>query len=131
VVHFFTTRDLSLSEMGEYITDVCVRGFHVYQAVWRPVIGEELPCVREESNNKDRYAVAIMKPGVGIVGHVPRYMSRLCSIFISHGKEIYSVVTGTCQHSWDLPQGGMHIPCKYRFVGNGEELKMCPVIHEE
>ena len=45
------SRDLSLAtravdEMDEYITDTCVRGFHVYQIVWRPVIGEELPCER-------------------------------------------------------------------------------------
>jgi len=122
------SRDLSLAtravdEMDEYITDTCVRGFHVYQIVWRPVIGEELPCEREEENDTDRYAVAIMKPSVGVVGHVPRYMSRLCSLFIRHGGAIYSIVTGNRQYSRDLPQGGMHIPCKYRFVGSSEELK--------
>jgi len=58
--------------MDKNITDVCICGFHAYQAVRRPVIREELPCVREESNDKDRYAVAIMKPSVGIVRHVPR-----------------------------------------------------------
>jgi len=109
--------------MDEFITDTCVRGFHVYQDVWRPAIGEELRCERDEDNDKDRYAVAIIKPSVGIVGHVPRYISRLCYHFIMHGGEIYSIITGTRQYSWDLPNGGMHIPCKYRFVGNSEELK--------
>ena len=39
----------------------CVRGHHVYQHVWTPTIGEELQCAREESNDKDPYAVAVMK----------------------------------------------------------------------
>ena len=35
----------------------CVRGYHVYYALWIPVIGEELVCVREPHNTADRYAV--------------------------------------------------------------------------
>ena len=40
-----------------------------------------------------------------------------------HGGEVYSIITGTHQYSWDLPNGGMHIPCKYCFIANSEELK--------
>ena len=40
-----------------------------------------------------------------------------------HGGEVYSVITGTHRYSCYLPNGGMHIPCKYRFVENSEELK--------
>ena len=66
------------------MTRVCVRrGFHVYKDVWRPVIGEELRCQREEDNPRDPYAVAVTKSctgvgGVEVVGHVPRskYGSR-------------------------------------------------------
>ena len=79
--------------MDEYVTDTCVRGFHVYQDIWSQVIGEELPCEREEDNDKDRYAVVIIEPSVWIVEHVPRYMSRLCSVFIWRGGKIYSIVT--------------------------------------
>ena len=32
-------------------------------------------------------------------------------------------MTGWRRYSRDLPQGGMEIPCKYRFVGNGTEIK--------
>ena len=83
---------------------------------------EELPCWREEDNDKDCYAVVIMKPSVGVVGHVPRYMSRLCSLYIRHGDAIYSIVIGACQHSRDLPKGGIDIPCKYHLVGSSEEV---------
>ena len=38
-----------------------VRGFHVYKAVWTPVIGEELSTEREHGNPEDAFAVAIMK----------------------------------------------------------------------
>ena len=64
------------------LTGTCVHGFHVYQDVWRPAIGEELRCERDEDNDKDRYAVAIIKPIVGIVRHVPHYISRfsLCTV---------------------------------------------------
>ena len=37
----------------------CVRGYHVYQALWIPVISEELVCVRELRNAANRYAVAV------------------------------------------------------------------------
>jgi len=40
-------------EMDEFITDMCVHGFYVYQDVWRPAIGQELRCERDEDNDKD------------------------------------------------------------------------------
>ena len=40
---------------SEEFNDTCVRGFHVYKDVWRPVIGEELRCQREEDNPRDPY----------------------------------------------------------------------------
>ena len=75
--------DIELEEFN----DTCVRGFHVYKDVWRPVIGEELRCQREEDNPRDPYAVAVTKSrtgvvGMKVVGHVPRYLSTLCSLFI-------------------------------------------------
>ena len=44
---------------AEFETDSSVRGYHVYQDNWTPVIGERLNCKREEENPRDRYAVAI------------------------------------------------------------------------
>ena len=73
----------SLAEMTEeeFETNGCVRGFHVYQDTWTPVIDEKLVCRREDSNPRERYAVAVLK-GEEIVGHVPRYMSTACSLFM-------------------------------------------------
>ena len=44
---------------AEFETDSSVRGYHVYQDNWTPVIGERLNCEREEENPRDRYAVVI------------------------------------------------------------------------
>ena len=75
----------------EFKTNSCIRGYHVYQERWVPVIGERLECKRESGNPRDRYAVAVCK-GDEIVGHVPRYISTLCSLFIRHGGIVYSIV---------------------------------------
>ena len=98
---------------SEEFNDMCVRGFHVYKDVWRPVIDEELRCQREEDNPRDPYAVAVTKSRTGVVGHVPRYLSTVCSLFIRRSGAVYCIVTGTRRYSRDLPQRGMEIPCKY------------------
>ena len=65
-----------------------IRGYHEYQMIWNnPLIGEELPCECEPGNSHDSYAVAVKKE-IGtcrrnqIVGHVPRRLSTICSLFI-------------------------------------------------
>ena len=42
-----------------------------YKDVWTPSLGEELQCGRA-GNIHDLHAVAMNKPGIGIVGHVER-----------------------------------------------------------
>ena len=46
------------TEEDTLVTDSMVRGYHIYQNVWTPTVGEHLLCVREEDNAEDRYAVA-------------------------------------------------------------------------
>ena len=38
-----------------------VRGHHIYQKSWRPVMGEVLTVEREKINQHDDYAVAVTK----------------------------------------------------------------------
>ena len=47
----------------EVSVESCVRGFHIYQDVWIPVVGEVLGCRREMTNAEfeDRYTVAVYK----------------------------------------------------------------------
>ena len=58
----------------------CIRGYHIYRDIWTAAIGEELDCVRESGNIRDRYAVAVKRPGV-TVGHLPPKISRLLFVF--------------------------------------------------
>ena len=55
----------------EFETNSSIRGYHVYQGNWTPIIGEQLNCEREDENPRDRYAVAIKRSG-NIIVHVPR-----------------------------------------------------------
>ncbi len=78
----------------ELTVESCVRGLHVYKDTWTPSVGEELPCKRETGNDKDRYAVAVMR-GDTIVGHVPRKISAACSLFLRRNGTIRYTVTGS------------------------------------
>ena len=94
----------------------CVRGFHVYRFLWNPVLGEELICRREIGNAEDRYAVGVyITEENALVGHLPRRISLLCSIFLRRGGNISCKVSGARRYSADLPQGGLEIPCYLLF----------------
>ena len=60
--------------MKEYEIPCCVHGYHIYKEIWEVVIGERLTCKREDTNNHDRYAVAVIKDRT-IVGHLPKRVS--------------------------------------------------------
>ena len=92
--------------------DISVHGYYVYCLIWEPVIGEELQCEREPENIHDRYTISVVKQRQ-IVGHVPRTISRPCSVFIQNGGVIKCTVTGNRRHCScaDIEQGGMEIPC--------------------
>ena len=66
-----------------------IRGYHKYQMIWNnPLMGEEFPCEREPGNSHGPYAVVVKKEisrRNQIVGHVPRRLSTICSLFIRRG----------------------------------------------
>ena len=41
----------------------CIRGYHVYKAIWIAAIGELVTCERTPTNSVDRYAVAVIRNG--------------------------------------------------------------------
>ena len=86
----------------EHTIESVVRGFHVYKDAWVPVL----------------HTVAVIKTTSSdevTVGHVPQSISRMCWYFIQHDREITCKVTGRRRRS-DLPQGGLEVPCKYKFM---------------
>ena len=87
--------------------ETVVRGYHVYKEIWNAAVdGTELPCEREIGNARDPFTVAIKKAiptGNVTVGHTPRVISPVCSVFIRRGGIIVCVVNGARQYSSDLP----------------------------
>ena len=83
--------------MEEFEKASCIQGFHVYQDNFTPILGERLVCKNELGNPRDWYAVAVCKAGdeIHVVGHLPRNISTMCSIFIWHGGIIYCTVSGS------------------------------------
>ena len=78
---FFFTRRRREAGMEEFERVCCFRGYHVYKEIWEVATREILICERELHNGRDRYAVAVKKSGT-IIGHLPRKLSRVCSLFL-------------------------------------------------
>ena len=83
----------------------------MYKDVWpNSFVGEIVRCECEERNNHDPYAVALKKAGIETVGHVPRTISCICTLFLRQGGVIVASVTGPQRYSADLVQGGLEDP---------------------
>ena len=106
----------------EYERESCIRGHHIYYPVWTSYVGEQLVCVREPLNSVDRFAVAVKKDD-SVVGHLPKKISKICSLFLRRRGSIRCRVTGSRRYSADLIQGGMEIPCVLLFSGSTKEIK--------
>ena len=46
--------------MATFSVEAMVRGYHVYQCIWTPNVGEELPCRKEYGNTQDLFTVAVL-----------------------------------------------------------------------
>ena len=80
-----------------------IRGYHIYKDIWTAAVREILVCRRETDNLHDRFAVVVCRGG-DIVGHVPKKISSIYSVFLRSGT-INCEVTGSRQYSSDLEQG--------------------------
>ena len=101
--------------------EAMVRGYHVYKEIWLATLGEELSCTREVENHRDPFAVAVVKSEV-VVGHLPRKISSICSMFLRRGGTIDCRVTGGRRFSEDLPQGGLEIRCTLTLRGSHSDI---------
>ena len=104
-----------------YAVQTVVRGYHVYKEVWSATVGQILPCQQERGNVHDPYSVAIVDENT-VVGHVPRAISAVCSLFLRRNGVITCEVFGGKHYSNDLPKGGLEIPCKLVFSGKESSI---------
>ena len=66
----------------------------------------------------------LIDSNVQVVGHVPRTISSVCSIFIRRGGSIVCTITGNQEYSSDLENGGLQLPCLLTFsIDNFEEYR--------
>ena len=99
-----------------------VRGYHEYMRYWTPEIGEILSTQIEATNPHNLYAVAVVSGELGVVGHVPRKISKLCNSFLARGGTIEVQVLGRRKRS-NLPQGGLDVPCILTFTGKQQLVR--------
>ena len=101
---------MEFTEFNSYI-----RGYHAYQELWTPVVGENLLLRREPNNSVDPSAVAVLKEDQ-TVGHVPYNISAVLSHFLRReGNQGFAEVTGN-----KVNRGagyGLEIPCNYKLYG--------------
>ena len=78
-----------------------VRGYRVYEDLWKPSIGEKLVAKRELNSPMDKHAVKVVK-GDETVGHLPRKFSRMAWYFLARSGQISVIGRKRC--------GGMEAP---------------------
>ena len=73
----------------------------------------------EDGNRVDPFAVAVVRSD-SVIGHVPRKISSICSLYLRQDGLIVCCVTGTRRFSVDLAQGGLEISCVLIFQGDAK-----------
>ena len=71
-----------VTAMKKFFERNCIRSYHVYKKSM--MVGEALVCKREPRNSSGRYTVAVKNKGT-IIEHLPRKLSRVCSLFLRRG----------------------------------------------
>ena len=97
-------------------------GYNVYQVRWTAVIGEAPTCNRELGNASDPFAVVVIK-GSEIVGNVAQFYLYICNLLLHYGGSLSCCITENRWYSSDLPQGGLELPCSYKFTGFRELIE--------
>ena len=109
----------------EHIVDCCIRGYHVYQRnVWDTNIEGKLEVCHETRAAAlvaDKYAMALKLDGKTI-GHIPMFLSKIAYFFLKNGGTLEVEINGPRQYSRDLDQGGLELPCTYRFLTSDENM---------
>ena len=103
-----------------------MRGFHVYQTVWSPMIGEEnLERRRKEKNEEDKFAIGVYKncfQKETSVGHMSRNLSKFVYKFLKlpNSKLSYKVKGKRFNRAAGY---GLEIPVIYKFPGHEKVIE--------
>ena len=108
--------------------DCVVRGHHVYQSVWKSIVGKELnvvPDSREEDQLYDSYALGTYRFGE-LVGHVPYELSNLLFRFLEADSRNTIKVKVSGKRKCEV---GLVIPARYITVTDNR--KQAQILLEE
>ena len=122
--------ELPIVTINTFETASAVKGYHVYQGIWVPKIGETLSTEREPSNPKDKYAVSVKKKEC-IVGHLPlgKTGNFAKTIFYFLRADEYSIceveITGKPVNLSDGER--MQVPCKLKLTGRSKFVNILQI----
>ena len=108
----------------ELEVECCIRVHHVYESNWDAKTGSKLkPCHKKRPSAlvEDKYSMAL-KFNDTIVGHVPKFPSKITYFFLKLGGDLLVETTGQRRYSRDLDQGGMKLPGTYVFTSTDAEI---------
>ena len=88
-----------------------VRGYSVYQDLWKPSIREKLVAKREFNNPMDKHAVKVVK-GDETVGHMSRKFSQITQYFLTRSNGFEVIGHKQC--------GGLEVQCQLEFNCSNE-----------
>ena len=113
--------------LAEYSTETFVMGYHDYNNVWIPEMGEHLETRMEPTNHMDRFAVGVFRHGqpVGhlMKGRTGRYAKTIFYFLRADRNHQCRVeITGRAINEGD--KMGMKVPCKLHFVGSNDFIKI-------
>ena len=82
--------------MSSLLLETVVHGYHIYQVMWEPHVGEPFITLHESGNGHDRHVMAIYRDSEAgvVVGHSPREITKTCHYFTRHDGKISGRVTG-------------------------------------
>ena len=93
--------------------DSYIRGYHIYINIWEPLLSECLKCMKEPTNAVDKNAVAVVRTNSiskdVVVGHVPKNISMVLSMFLSLPRGTLNIVV-TGKHVNHGAGYGLEIP---------------------
>ena len=119
-------KDILILVEREFTVECCVRGHHVYQKEWEAEIDSKLTAqykTRAGALVQDKYAIALKQKDV-IVGHIPKFLSKITYFYLKHGGDLLVEIIGMRQYYRDLPQGGMELPALYVFKTANLEMHL-------
>ena len=71
--------------MSSLLVETVAHGYHIYQVLWEPHVGENFVAPHESSNGHNRHSLATYRDGEAgvVVGHLPSEITKTCHYFIA------------------------------------------------